>query len=195
MRPIVFVALVAFTFSIPTVAQSNAWQLDPAHSSAQFAVRHLGISTVRGTFTKLSGSAHYDAADAKNNSVEVTIEAASVDTRMEMRDNDLRSDHFFDVPKYPTMTFRSTKVESAGADKLRITGDLTIRGVTKPVTLDGEGPSKPINDGQGHLHMGVSATGTLDRTDFGMTGYQVVVGNEIKLTIDAELVQATAAAK
>ena len=195
MRSIVFVALVALTLSLPTIAQSNAWQLDPAHSSAQFAVRHLGISTVRGTFTKLSGSAHYDPADAKNNSVEVTIETASVDTRVEMRDNDLRSDHFFDVPKYPTMTFRSTKVESAGADKLRITGDLTIRGVTKPVSLDVEGPSKPINDGQGHLHMGVSATGTLDRTDFGMTGYQVAVGNEIKLTIDAELVQATAAAK
>ena len=195
MRSIVFVALVALTLSMPTIAQSNAWQLDPAHSSAQFAVRHMGISTVRGTFTKLSGSAHYDAADAKNNSVEVTIETASVDTRVEMRDNDLRSDHFFDVQKYPTMTFRSTKVESAGADKLRITGDLTIRGVTKPFTLDVEGPSKPINDGQGHLHMGVSATGTLNRTDFGMTGYPGVVGNEIKLTIDAELVQATAAAK
>ena len=195
MRSIVFVALVALTLSMPTIAQSNAWQLDPPHSSAQFAVRHMGISTVRGTFTKLSGSAHYDAADAKNNSVEVTIETASVDTRVEMRDNDLRSDHFFDVQKYPTMTFRSTKVESAGADKLRITGDLTIRGVTKPVTLDVEGPSKPINDGQGHLHMGVSATGTLNRTDFGMTGYPGVVGNEIKLTIDAELVQATAAAK
>ena len=195
MKPIIFVALVALTFSITAVAQSNVWQLDPAHSSAQFAVRHMGISTVRGTFTKLSGSAHYVAADAKNNSVEITIEPASVDTRVEMRDNDLRSDHFFDVQKYPTMTFRSTKVESAGADKLRITGDLTIRGVTKPVTLDVEGPSKPINDGQGHLHMGVSATGILDRTDFGMTGYQVVVGNEIKLTIDAEFVQATAATK
>jgi polyisoprenoid-binding protein YceI len=195
LRPIVFVALVALTFSITTVAQSNVWQLDPAHSSAQFAVRHMGISTVRGTFTKLSGSAHCDPADAKNNSVEVTIEPASVDTRVEMRDNDLRSDHFFDVQKYPTMTFRSTKVESAGADKLRITGDLTIRGLTKPVTLDVEGPSKPINDDHGHLHMGVSATGTLNRTDFGMTGYQGVVGNEVQLTIDAELVQATAAAK
>jgi polyisoprenoid-binding protein YceI len=177
------------------VAQSNVWQLDPAHSSAQFAVRHMGISTVRGTFTKLSGSAHYDPADAKNDSVDVTIEPASVDTRVEMRDNDLRSDHFFDVQKYPTMTFRSTKVESAGTDKLKITGDLTIRGVTKPVTLAVEGPSKPVDDGHGHLHMGVSASGTLNRTDFGMTGYQGVVGNEIQLTIDAEVVQATTATK
>ena len=195
MRPIFFVAIVVSTFSITAIAQSNLWQLDPAHSSAQFAVRHMGISTVRGTFAKISGSAHYDAADAKNNSVEVTIEPASVDTRVEMRDNDLRSDHFFDVQKYSTMTFRSTKVESAGADKLKITGDLTIRGVSKPVSLDVEGPSKPIDDGHGHLHMGVSATGALNRTDFGMTGYQGVVGNEIQLTIDAELVQATAAAK
>jgi len=150
---------------------------------------------VRGTFTKLSGSAHYDPADKKNNSVEVAIETASVDTRVEMRDNDLRSDHFFEVQKYPTMTFRSTKVESGAADKLRITGDLTIRGITKAITLDVEGPSKPVNDGQGHLHMGVSATGTLNRTDFGITGYQGVVGNEVQLTIDAELVQATAGAK
>jgi polyisoprenoid-binding protein YceI len=115
--------------------------------------------------------------------------------RVEMRDNDLRSDHFFEVQKYPTMTFRSTKIESGGADKLKITGDLTIRGVTKPVTLDVEGPSKPINDGQGHLRMGVSASGTLNRADFGMTGYQGVLGNEVQLTIDAELVQATAGAK
>jgi len=155
----------------------------------------MGISTVRGTFTKLSGTTHYDPADAKNDSVEVTIETASVDTRVEMRDNDLRSDHFFDVQKYPSMTFRSTKFESVAADKLKITGDLTIRGVTKPIILDVEGPTKPINDGRGHLHMGISASGTLDRTDFGMTGSQGVVGNEIKLTIDAELVQATAAAK
>ncbi|MGA8441674.1 MAG: YceI family protein [Candidatus Sulfotelmatobacter sp.] len=190
MKPILL-AVIAVMLGVPVVAQSSAWHLDPPHSSAQFAVRHLGISTVRGTFTKLSGTARYDAADPKNNSVEVTIDTASVDTRVEMRDNDLRSDHFFDVQKFPTMTFRSTKIESAGTDKLKITGDLTIRGITKPVTLDVDGPSKPVNDGQGHSRMGVSAAGILNRTDFGMTGYQGVVGNEVMLTIDAELVQAT----
>ena len=195
MKPIAIVAVIAFMFSGTAIAQSTVWQLDPAHSSAQFAVRHMGISTVRGTFTKLAGTAHFDATDARNDSVEVTIETASVDTRVEMRDNDLRSDHFFDVQKFPTMTFRSTKIESVGTDKLKIIGDLTIRGVTKSVTLDVDGPSKPVNDGQGHLHMGVSATATLNRTDFGMTGYQGVVGNEIKLTIDAELVQAIPATK
>jgi polyisoprenoid-binding protein YceI len=195
LKLIVFVAVVSLALSVTAVAQSNVWQLDPAHSSAQFAVRHMGISTVRGSFTKLSGSAQYDPAAVKNDSVEVTIETGSVDTRVEMRDNDLRSDHFFDVQKYPAMTFRSTKIESLGADKLKITGDLTIRGVSKSVSLDVEGPTKPIDDGHGHLHMGVSATGTVDRTDFGMTGYQGVVGNEINLTIDAELVQAIAASK
>jgi polyisoprenoid-binding protein YceI len=195
LKAIVFIAVVSLTLVITAVAQSNVWQMDPVHSSAQFAVRHMGISTVRGTFTKLSGTAHYVPADAKSDSVEVTIEPASVDTRVEMRDNDLRGDHFFDVQKYPSMTFRSTKVESAGADKLKVTGDLTIRGVTKPVSLDVEGPSKPLDDGHGHLHIGISASGTLNRTDFGMTGYQGVVGNEITLTIDAELVQAAPAAK
>ena len=189
MKPIFLSAAIALMVGAPVAAQTSQWQLDPAHSSAQFAVRHMGISNVRGTFTKLSGSARYDPADSKNDSVEVTIEAASVDSRVEMRDNDLRSDHFFDVQKYPTITFRSTKVESAGADKLKITGDLTIRGITKPVTLDVDGPSKPVKDGQDRLHMGVSATATVNRTDFGMTGYQGIVGNEVTLTIDAELVQ------
>ena len=189
MKTSFLLAVSALMVAAPAAAQTSQWQLDPAHSSAQFAVRHMGISNVRGTFTKLSGSARYDPADSKNDSVEVTIEAASVDSRVEMRDNDLRSDHFFDVQKYPTITFRSTKVESAGADKLKITGDLTIRGITKPVTLDVDGPSKPVKDGQGRLHMGVSATATVNRTDFGMTGYQGIVGNEVTLTIDAELVQ------
>jgi polyisoprenoid-binding protein YceI len=195
LKPIFLLAAIVLMVGAPAAAQSTQWQLDPAHSSAQFAVRHMGISTVRGTFTKLSGTARYDPADSKNNSVEVTIEAASVDSRVEMRDNDLRSDHFFDVQKYPTIVFRSTKVESAGTDKLNITGDLTIRGITKPVTLDVDGPSKPVKYGQGRFHMGVSATATANRTDFGMTGYQGIVGNEVTLTIDVELVQTTANAK
>jgi polyisoprenoid-binding protein YceI len=195
LKPIVFVALIALVLSATAIAQSNMWQLDPAHSSVQFAVRHMGISTVRGAFTKVSGTAQYNAADPKNNSVEVTIDTASVDTRVEMRDNDLRSDHFFGVQKYPNMTFRSTKIESTAPGRLKISGDLTIRGTTKPITLDVEGPTKPFDDGNGHLHMGVSGTGTLNRTDFGMTGYQGVVGNEVQLTIDAELIRATTGAK
>ena len=190
MKSIIFLAAIALTLGAPAIAQSTQWQLDPAHSSTQFAVKHMGISTVRGTFTKLNGTAQYDPANPKSDAVNVTIDTPSVDTRVEIRDNDLRSDHFFDVQKYPTMIFKSTKVESAAPGKLKITGDLTIRGITKSVTLDVEGPSKPVNDGHGHLHMGVSATGMVNRTDFGMTGYQGMVGNDITLTIDAELVQA-----
>ena len=189
MKNIFIAAAFASTLSFPCVAQSTVWQLDPAHSAAQFAVKHMGISTVRGTFTKLSGTAHYDPADMKNNSVDVVIDAASVDSRVEMRDNDLRSDHFFDVQKYPTITFKSGKFEVAGEGKLKVRGDLTIRGITKPVTLEVDGPSKAVDDGQGHLHMGVSATATVNRPDFGMTGYQGMVGNEITLTIDAELMR------
>jgi polyisoprenoid-binding protein YceI len=180
-------AAIALTVSTPALAQT-AWQLDPAHSSAQFAVTHMGISTVRGAFTKLSGNVRYEPADAKNDSVEVTIDAGSVDTRMDMRDNDLRSDHFFDVVKYPTITFKSVSIESVGTGNLKIAGDLTIHGITKGTTLDVEGPSKAVDDRHGRLHMGVSGTATVNRSDFGMTGYQGIVGNEIKLTIDAELV-------
>ena len=114
MKTSFLLAVSALMVAAPAAAQTSQWQLDPAHSSAQFAVRHMGISNVRGTFTKLSGTARYEPADSKNDSVEVTIEVASVDSRVEMRDNDLRSDHFFDVQKYPTITFRLTKVESAG---------------------------------------------------------------------------------
>jgi len=177
------------TLSLTAGAQSPVWQLDPAHSTAQFAVRHLGISTVRGNFTKVSGTVRYDPADLKNASVDVSIDAASVDTRVEMRDNDLRSDHFFDVQKYPTITFKSTKVESAGTGKLKVTGDLTMRGTTRQVVLDVEGPSQPVNDGNGRLHMGASATTTIERTDFGITGAPGVVGSTVTLTMDVELVQ------
>lgn len=181
-------------FVTSAAAQSETWQLDPPHSAAQFSVRHIGISTIRGTFTKLSGTVQYDPADAAKTSMDVTIDAASVDSRVEMRDNDLRSDHFLDVAKFPTMTFKSKRVEEAGPDKLKVTGDLTIRGVTKETVLDVDGPSKPMNDHRGRLHMGASATTKINRMDFGMNGYQGMVGNDVAITIDVELVKPTAAA-
>ena len=189
------IAILALTFSWPAAAQGAKWQVDPAHSSAQFAVKHLGISTVRGTFTKVSGNVTYDPLAVANAVVDVTIDAASVDTRVEMRDNDLRSDHFFDVQKYPTMTFKSTRVESAGANQLRVVGNLTIHGVTKPVALTVEGPSTPVNDGNGHLRIGASASATIDRTEFGVAGAPGIVGNSVALTIDVELVQPAPAAR
>src|SRR6202050_2152941 len=133
------------------VAQTQTWYLDPPHSAAQFSVRHMGISTVRGTFTKVNGVV-VDSPDLSKASVNVTIDASSVDTRVEMRDKDLRSDHFFDVAKYPTITFQSKKVESAGEGKLKVTGDLTMHGVTKEAVLDVDGTPPPVTDGRGKQH-------------------------------------------
>lgn len=168
-------------------AQTQTWYLDPPHSAAQFAVRHMGISTVRGAFAKVNGVV-VDSPDLSKASVNVTIDASSVDTRVEMRDKDLRSDHFFDVAKYPTITFHSKKVESAGAGKLKVTGDLTIHGVTKEAVLDVDGPSPPIKDPRGSTRRGVSATTTINREDFGMTYDSPMIGDQVAIQLDVELV-------
>jgi polyisoprenoid-binding protein YceI len=168
-------------------AQTQTWYLDPNHSAAQFSVRHMGISTVRGAFTKTNGVV-VDSPDLSQASVNVTIDASSIDTRVEMRDKDLRSDHFFDVAKYPTITFQSKKVESAGAGKLKISGDLTIHGVTKQVVLDVDGPTAPVKDQRGNQHRGLSATTTINRSDYGMTFDSGTVGDPIAIQLDVELV-------
>src|ERR1700734_2210801 len=168
------------------MAQTGTWYLDPAPSSAQFAVRHLGISTIRGAFTKTNGVV-VDSPDLSKSSVNVTIDASSVDTHVEMRDKDLRSDHFFDVAKYPTITFQSKKVESAGAGKLKVTGDLTIHGVTKETALEGDGPTPPMKDPKGNSHRGVSATTTISRADFGMSSGASTAGDQVATELDVEL--------
>ena len=172
---------------LQAAAQTQTWYLDPPHSAAQFSVRHMGISTVRGAFTKVNGVVQ-DSPDLSKASVNVTIDAASIDTRVEMRDKDLRSDHFFDVAKYPTITFQSKKVESAGAGKLKVTGDLTMHGVTKEVVLDVDGPSAPIKGMGGNPRRGLSATTTLNRTDFGITADAGMIGESIPIQLDVELV-------
>jgi polyisoprenoid-binding protein YceI len=179
---------IALLLTLSAAAQ-DAWQLDPMHSSAQFSVSHLGVSTVRGAFTKVSGSVQYDAANPGKSSIQTTIEAASVDTRVEMRDNDLRSPKFFDAQKYPTITFQSKKVESAGAGKLKVTGDLTIHGVTKEVVLDVDGPTPAIKDpmGKDRLRMGASATTKINRNDFGVSADAGMVGDEVAITLDLEM--------
>lgn len=174
------------------VAEVQTWNIDPNHTAAQFSVRHMGISTVRGAFTKVSGTAQYDAANPGKTSVEATIEAASVDTRVSMRDNDLKSANYFDVEKYPTITFKSKSVEAAGAGKLKITGDLTIHGTTKEVVLDVDGPSAPVTDPRGNSHVGASASTTIKRTDFGVGSSNPMVGEDITITIDVELVHPAA---
>ncbi len=181
--------IVGFAMAVSAAAQAGTWQIDPNHSAAQFSVRHLGVSTVRGAFMKVSGSATYDPADPSKGSVDVTIDANSVDTRVQMRDNDLRSPNFLDVQKYPTITFKSKQAKSAGAGKLQIVGDLTIHGVTKEVTLDVDGPSAPIKDPWGNQRIGASASTKINRHDFGVNGAPGVVGDDISITIDTELIQ------
>ena len=176
--------------TVLAAAQTETWQLDPAHSAAQFAVRHMGISTVRGTFNKVSGTVQYDPADPAKTSIEATIDAASVDSRVEMRDNDLRGARFFDVAKYPTITFKSKRVESVGTGKLKVTGDLTMHGVTKEVVLDVDGPTEPIKDPRGNMHMGASATASIKRSDFGVGAIaSAMVAEQVAITIDMELVK------
>jgi polyisoprenoid-binding protein YceI len=170
------------------MAQSQTWYLDPPHSAAQFSVRHMGISTVRGTFTKVGGVVVDDPSDRSKASVDVTIDANSLDTRVDMRDKDLRSDHYFEVAKYPTITFKSKRVEAAGAGKLKVTGDLTIHGVTKEVVLNVDGPTPPMKDPRGTSHCGVSATATISRADYGMTFGAPMVGDEVTIQLDVELV-------
>ena len=186
------VLIAVLAMAAATAAQSGIWQIDPNHSAAQFSVRHLGVSTVRGAFMKVSGSATYDPADPSKDSVDVTIDASSVDTRVQMRDNDLRSPNFLDVQKYPTITFKSKQAKPAGAGKLQIVGDLTIHGVTKEVTLDVDGPSASIKDPWGNQRIGASALTKVNRKDFGVNGAPGVVGDDITITIDTELIQPAA---
>lgn len=185
MRKMLLLAVLVFgTYAF---TETQTWQIDPAHTAAQFSARHLGISTVRGTFEKTSGTVAYDPTDPSKATIEVSIDAASVNTRIQMRDNDLRSPNFLDVGKFATITFKSKKVESAGQGKLRVTGDLTIHGVTKETVLDVDGPTAPITDPYGNSRMGASATTKINRQDFGVNGAGAMVGDDIEIVLDIEM--------
>jgi polyisoprenoid-binding protein YceI len=187
---IALTAGLAAVLSLPAAAATSTWQIDPAHSSAQFAVKHLMISTVRGAFTKVTGTIQFDDKDITKSTVDVTIDATSVDTRVADRDKDLKSDHFFDVEHYPTITFKSKRVEQVSPGKLKVTGDLTIRGATKEVVLDVDGPTAPVKDPWGNQRMGVNANSKITRQDFGITYGPGMIGDEISITIDAEMIPA-----
>jgi polyisoprenoid-binding protein YceI len=171
------------------------YNIDPVHSSVHFSVRHLMVSNVRGEFSKLSGTIQADPTNPTASSVEATIDIDSINTRDAGRDTHLKSADFFDMEKFPTMTFRSTKVvlKEGGAE---VTGDLTIHGVTKPVTLEVEGSTEEIKDPWGNQRIGLSATAKLSRKEFGLTWNAaletggVMVGDEVKVTIDLQAVRA-----
>lgn len=187
---------LAAVLSLPAAAATSTWNIDPAHSSAQFSVRHLAISTVRGSFSKLSGTVQLDESDITKSTVNVSIDVTTVDTHEPNRDADLRTDKFFDTAKYPTMTFKSTKVEQVAPGKLKVTGDFTLHGVTKQVVLDVEGPTPPVKDPWGNQRAAVSATTKVNRQDYGvkwnatMDGGGVVVGDDVSIALDVEMVKA-----
>jgi len=186
-----FVMIVVLAGALPAWADS-VWEIDPAHSSVQFSVRHMMVSNVRGAFTKVAGTVRGDEQDPTLAGVEATIDTSSIDTREAKRDEHLRSPDFLDVAKYPTMTFRSKKITKTGDGRYDVTGDLTLHGVAREVVLHVEGPSPAMKDPRGGLRAGASATTRIDRRDFGITwskaldGGGVVVGNDIDVTIDVE---------
>jgi len=189
MRRLLLIASVCFAIANSLAAQIQSWRIDPSHSSAGFAVRHLGISTVRGDFNKVSGKVLYYPAEVGKSSIEATIDAATIDTRIETRDKDLRGPDFFDVEKYPVITFKSKRIEAAGAGKLRVTGDLTMHGVTKEVVMDVDGPTPPVKDpSSGVTRMGAAATTKINRRDFGIEGATATVADEVQITLDVELI-------
>jgi len=179
------------TSTIHPSKTTTTWTLDPAHTLVEFAAKHLMITTVKGRFTDVSGTIHMDETDPSASSVEAVIKAASIDTRTDQRDAHLKSADFLEVERFPEITFRSTKLERVGDAHYRVTGDLTIHGITKPVVLDvsDEGRTK---DPWGGERAGFSATTRIDRRDFGLTWNQVVesggvlVGNEIRITLEVE---------
>ena len=188
------IALV-LVIAAPLAASADTWQIDPVHTTVGFSVRHMMISNVRGQFTKVAGTITAKDSDPASVKVEATIETSSIDTRSADRDADLKSANFLDVAKYPTMTFKSKKIEPAGTGKWKMVGDLTLHGVTKEVTLDVEGPTAPIKDPYGNTRAGASATTKINRKDFGLTWSKAleaggaVVGDEVTVSIDVEAVK------
>ena len=197
-RSLVFAAAAIASSAASVGAQSTAWTIDSAHSTAEFSVRHMMVSNVKGAFGSISGTANWDGKNLSTASVQVVIDAASIDTRDPKRDAHLRSADFFDVEKFPTLTFKSTKIEPAGAGQAKMTGDLTIRGVTKSVVLDVTGPTPEIKDLSGGVRLGASATTTISRKDFGLMWNRaleaggVLVGDEVRITIEVELIKKAA---
>ena len=183
-------AIAAVCLVQPPPPTPNAWQIDPAHTSAQFSAKHMLVSTVRGTLGKVTGTVDYDGTSTESIKADVTIDVAGLSTANDSRDKDLRSPNFLDVEKYPTIRFISKRAERAGAGTFRLVGDLTIHGVTKEVTLNGEGPSPILKTPQGS-RVGASASLAINRRDFGLQYSRMVeaapiVSDEIQINIDIE---------
>ena len=187
--------MVLLFLAIPIFTDAATWQMDLAHSSFQFKIRHLTVSNVKGDFNKFQGVANIDDQNISHLKVEVAIDVASVNTGHAQRDEHLRGPDFFDVTKYPTITFVSKKVNKTETNRLKVIGYLTLRGVTREVTVDVEGPTPEVKDPWGNFRRGVTATTKINRRDFGLTWNKVldtgglVVGDEVDIYIEVELIR------
>jgi polyisoprenoid-binding protein YceI len=184
------------TATPPQTSTTTTWNIDPAHSAAEFKVKHMMIANVKGQFSKVSGVLVRDESDPANDRVEATIEAASIHTRAKLRDAHLKSADFFHVEKFPTLHFKSTGIKVVGEGELSLEGDLTIRGVTRKVHFAVEGPTPPAKDPWGNTRIAISASTKINRKDFGLTWNAalesggILVGDEVTIALDVEFVKA-----
>ena len=195
MKNIIRICMTAALFLLPAMAFASTWQIDPVHTNIQFTVRHLMISNVKGVFHKFNGTFEIDDKDITKTKASAVIDTASIDTGIEKRDEDLRSANFFEVVKYPTMTFVSKKFTRVGMNKFKMTGDLTMHGVTREVVLDMEGLETVVKDPWGGMRRGATLTTRLNRKDFGLTYNKVLetggvmVGDDVAVNIEIELIK------
>jgi polyisoprenoid-binding protein YceI len=198
MRRFALAAVAAVVLVVPVLAQApaqpapgpNTWTIDTGHSAAGFSVKHLLVSTVRGTLGPVKGTVEYDGKSLDTLKADITIDVTFINTGNESRDKDLKSPNFFDVAQFPTVTFKSKRAVADGVGKFKLTGDLTMHGVTKEVTLSVEGPSAALKQGQ-NLRAGASASATINRRDFGLLYSRMVeatpmVSDEVQITLDIE---------
>jgi polyisoprenoid-binding protein YceI len=182
--------------STTVLPQTSIWNIDAAHSAAEFNVKHMMISSVKGRFAGIKGSLALDESDVTNSRVEASLDAASINTDEPQRDAHLKSADFFDVEKFPTLSFRSTRVAGKGDGELEVAGDLTIHGVTRSVVFTVDGPSSPIRDPYGNIRVGLAATVKINRKDFGLTWNaaletgEILVGDEVTISLDVQFVKA-----
>ena len=195
MQIISGILLTFALFLLPSPASASTWQIDPVHTSFQFSVRHMMVSNVKGVFHKFNGQFEIDDKDISKTKASAVIDVASIDTGIEKRDEDLRSPNFFDVAKYPAMTFVTKKLIKTGPGTFKMTGDLTMHGVTREVVLDMEGLETVVKDPQGKMRRGATLSTMISRKDFGLTYNKlletggVVVGDEVKINIEVELIR------
>jgi polyisoprenoid-binding protein YceI len=198
MKTLLKSVLAVAALSLPSLAMATTYELDSDHTTAYFVAKHMMVTNVRGEFGNVKGTLELNEKDITKSTVSVTIDAKGVNSGNAGRDTHLRGKDFFWVDKYPVITFKSKKVEVAGEGKLKVTGDLTIRDVTKEVVLDVDGPSKEIKDPRGNMRVGTTATTTVNRKDFGLNwnvaleAGGVLVGDEVKISLEAEGVRKAA---